>query len=76
MKDLGYGEGYGYDHDFPEHVAPQEYLPDNIKGRAYYEPGELGFEKRVSERMAYWEKLRREAMMRQAEEDAGEPGEA
>ena len=61
MKDLGYGAGYGYDHDFPEHVSPQSYLPDNIEGTVYYSPGELGFEKKIAERMAYWEKLRTEA---------------
>ena len=71
MKDLGYGAGYGYDHDFPEHIAPQEYLPDNLRGKVYYKAGDLGFEKRISERMAYWEKLRREALKRAAEEAGG-----
>jgi len=74
MKDLGYGAGYGYDHDFPEHIAPQEYLPDNLRGKVYYKAGELGFEKRISERMAYWEKLRREAMKRASEEADEEEG--
>ncbi len=61
MKGLGYGRGYKYDHDFPEHVSPQEYLPENLLGRAYYEPGDKGFEKEVRKRIEYWERLRRRA---------------
>ena len=59
MKGLGYGRGYEYDHDFPEHISPQEYLPENLLGRVYYEPGEKGFEKEVKKRIEYWERLRK-----------------
>jgi putative ATPase len=54
MRDLGYGREYRYAHDDPGHYLPQEYLPDELRGRTFYEPGELGFEKRVADRMAWW----------------------
>ncbi|MDD5338057.1 MAG: replication-associated recombination protein A [Dehalococcoidales bacterium] len=51
MKDLGYGKDYKYAHDFPGHVVDQQHLPDHMKGRKFYTPGALGFEKTVQERM-------------------------
>ncbi len=59
MEELGYGAGYMYDHNFAESIAPQTYLPDELRGKVFYRPGELGFEKEVAKRMAYWEGLRR-----------------
>jgi putative ATPase len=41
--------------------VPQEYLPEEMKGKIFYQPGEMGFEKKVKERLEYWEKLRRES---------------
>jgi putative ATPase len=61
MKQLGYGKGYRYAHDSPDAYAPQEYLPDQLRGTAFYHPGGLGYEKRVAERMEWWEKKKREA---------------
>lgn len=49
---LGHGEGYLYPHDFPGHWVKQQYLPDALRGRAYYRPGRLGYEQRVAERLA------------------------
>ena len=40
MKDLGYGKGYLYAHDFKDQFAKQEFLPDEISGTKFYEPGE------------------------------------
>ena len=54
MKDLGYHEGYRYAHDDPEGYIPQEYLPDELAGTKFYEPGQLGFESRIAERLAVW----------------------
>ncbi len=54
MKDLGYGRDYQYAHDDPSHFIPQQYLPDEVAGERFYEPGEFGFEKRIAERMAWW----------------------
>jgi len=45
MKELGYGKGYRYAHDSPDAYLPQEYLPDELKGTRYYEPGESGEER-------------------------------
>ena len=58
MKELGYGAGYQYAHDVPEAYIPQEYLPDSLRGRAFYEPGSFGFEKEVAKRLAWWQDLR------------------
>lgn len=48
MKDLAYGEGYKYSHDFPLHVSKQDYLPAPLRGEVYYTPGELGYEKQIA----------------------------
>jgi len=56
MKELGYGAGYRYAHDSPTAYLPQEYLPEKLRGQAFYQPGEMGFEKRIRERLAWWEK--------------------
>ena len=60
-KDLGYNLGYRYAHEFENAYAPQEYLPDQLKGTVFYEPGELGFERKVRERMEFWRKLKEQA---------------
>jgi putative ATPase len=56
MRELGYGEGYRYAHDYPEGVAPMESLPPSLAGKEYYRPKKAGWEKRVRERL---EELRR-----------------
>jgi putative ATPase len=52
MKELGYGTGYKYAHDFEDKVTDMECLPDNLKGRQWYFPTEEGVEKRIRERLA------------------------
>jgi putative ATPase len=61
MKELGYGRGYRYAHDSPDAYLPQEYLPDALRGAAFYVPGVFGHEKRVAERMEWWARKRAEA---------------
>ena len=46
---LGHGVGYQYAHDYPNHYAHQQYLPDEIKNARFYEPGDLGKEKEIKE---------------------------
>ena len=48
---LGHGQGYRYPHDDPRGWVPQQYLPDEVAGRRYYEPSAHGSEAEVSERM-------------------------
>jgi putative ATPase len=52
MKELGYGDGYKYAHDFEDKVTDMECLPDNLKGKQWYFPTEEGVEKRIRERLA------------------------
>jgi len=54
MEDLGYGKDYKYPHDYPDHFVEEEYLPENLRGRTYYRPTELGFEKEIKKRLEYW----------------------
>ncbi len=49
MKELGYGAGYRYAHDFPGHVVEQQHLPESLAGHELYRPGMLGYEKRIAE---------------------------
>jgi putative ATPase len=51
MKNVGYGEGYKYAHNFEEKVTDMTCLPDNLSDRAYYKPTEQGFEARLRVRM-------------------------
>jgi putative ATPase len=51
MKGLGYGKGYQYAHDLESKVADMECLPDNLRGRVYYQPTNEGIEKRIRDRM-------------------------
>jgi putative ATPase len=60
MKAEDYGSGYRYDHDEPEGFSGQNYFPDALGRRTFYEPVERGFEREVKKRLDYWEKLRRE----------------
>jgi putative ATPase len=61
MKSLGYGKGYQYAHDFEHAITGQENLPDKLKRRKFYHPTDHGLEKRIAERLEYWEKLRAQA---------------
>ena len=58
MKDLGYGDGYIYDHDAPNQFSGQNYFPKDLEGSIYYNPLEKGFEREMKKRMAYWGNLK------------------
>ena len=51
MKDLGYGRGYEYAHDYEDQTAAMECLPDSLAGRRFYEPKEIGFEAEIKKRL-------------------------
>lgn len=55
-KTLGHGEGYQYPHQFPDHYYPQQYLPDAIRDKVYYEPGENKTEQAAKQ---YWEAIKK-----------------
>ena len=59
MKSEGYGRGYKYDHDAEDAFSGQNYFPDGMQRQDFYRPTERGHEKRIAERLAEWDKLRR-----------------
>lgn len=62
MKDLGYHEGYKYDHDYPDAFSGQEFFPEPLAGPNrpdFYRPNERGFERDIRKRLDYWDSLRR-----------------
>ncbi len=69
MKDIGYGDGYAYDHNAPEAFSGQNYFPDTIARQKFYQPVERGFERELRKRLDYWSKLRTERR-REGEEDS------
>ncbi len=48
---LGHGKGYQYPHDFADNYIPQQYLPEENKDAKFYEPGQLGREKKLADRL-------------------------
>ena len=59
MKEIGYGDGYEYDHDSAEAFSGQNYFPDDMKRQNFYTPVERGFEREIKKRLDYWDDLRR-----------------
>jgi putative ATPase len=60
MKSEGYGAAYEYDHDAAEAFSGQDYFPEALGRRQFYDPPERGFEREIRKRLEYWAKLRRE----------------
>jgi putative ATPase len=60
MKDLGYGKGYAYDPDTAEGFSGQDYFPEEMGRRTFYEPRGEGAEARIKERLERWAALRRD----------------
>jgi putative ATPase len=58
MKEIGYGENYQYAHDSALSTTDMETMPERLRGRKYYEPGNLGFEKEIRKRIDWWESLK------------------
>jgi putative ATPase len=57
MKELGYSKGYKYSHSYQDHFEEQQYLPDKLKDKLYYNPGDLGSEKKIKDRLnELWKK--------------------
>ena len=60
MREIGYGEGYAYDHNAEEGFSGQDYFPETMDRRQFYRPVERGFEREIQKRLDYWAKLRRQ----------------
>ena len=60
MKDEGYGSGYRYDHDEPDAFSGQNYFPEKMGRKTFYEPVDRGFERDIKKRLDYWQRLRSE----------------
>jgi putative ATPase len=60
MQDLGYGDGYEYDHNAEDAFSGQNYFPDGMARARYYSPADRGFEREIGKRLAYWQRLRDE----------------
>jgi len=71
MKELGYGAGYRYDHDWEDSIAPQTYLPDALRGARFYRPGEEGTEARIADRLREIAAARRRAAGGAGQDDSG-----
>jgi putative ATPase len=59
MKQVGYGKGYQYDHDAEGGFSGDNYWPEEMAPQQFYAPTDRGFEKRVQERIAWWEEQRK-----------------
>ncbi|HEY6102046.1 MAG TPA: replication-associated recombination protein A [bacterium] len=53
-RQLGYGKGYKYAHDYPGGFVPQQYVPESVKGRIYYRPTDHGREAEIGRRLREW----------------------
>jgi putative ATPase len=60
MQAEGYGEGYQYDHDTPDGFSGQDYFPEALGRRTFYDPPDRGFEREIKKRLDYWARLRQE----------------
>ncbi|MGB2209591.1 MAG: replication-associated recombination protein A, partial [Candidatus Puniceispirillaceae bacterium] len=58
MKGLGYGKGYRYDHDEPDGFSAMNCFPDSVGRPQLYTPKEIGFERDIAKRVAYWNRRR------------------
>jgi putative ATPase len=54
MKQMGYGKGYKYAHDYPGHFVRQQHLPDSLQGKRYYSPSDQGYEQQVADQLKAW----------------------
>ncbi|OCW56631.1 replication-associated recombination protein A [Hoeflea olei] len=60
MKSEGYSDGYRYDHDEPDAFSGQDYFPEAMGRKTFYDPPERGFERDIRKRLDFWSRLRKE----------------
>ncbi len=59
MKNLGYGAGYHYSHNYQQSYSYQKYFPDKMEEKTYYSPSTFGFEKEIQKRLEWWAGLKK-----------------
>ncbi|HOI75173.1 MAG TPA: replication-associated recombination protein A [Syntrophales bacterium] len=69
MKELGYGDGYRYAHDYEDAMVFQEHLPEELRGKRFYDPTDRGYEKMIGERLAWWRKRMQDSKGRHKKEE-------
>jgi putative ATPase len=60
MKEIGYGRDYQYDHADADAFSGDDYWPEEMQPQTFYAPSDRGFEAKIAERLAYWQRLRLE----------------
>jgi putative ATPase len=62
MKQLGYNEGYRYDHDYPDAFSGQSFFPAELQGDdiEFFKPNERGYERELAKRQAYWQRIKKD----------------
>jgi putative ATPase len=69
MKNVGYGKGYKYAHNFQGHFVEQQNLPESLKERQFYYPGDQGFERQIAARIKLWHPERKTESEKQKENE-------
>lgn len=75
MREMGYGRGYKYAHDFDDAYAPQAHLPETLEGRIFYDPSDRGEEAAIRRRLEKWRDLKARAG-RKGKDEAADPGQS
>ncbi|MCP4024610.1 MAG: replication-associated recombination protein A [Desulfobacteraceae bacterium] len=70
MKEMDYGKGYQYAHDFDDAITAQRYLPEAIGNHRFYRPTDRGYEHTINKRLNHWRQLKKE---RSADKRGGYP---
>jgi putative ATPase len=74
MKKIGYGRGYVYPHDYEGAVVDQDYLPERLQGKRFYNPTDRGLEEKIAARLAEWRRIKTELRERGKQADVRENG--
>ncbi|MHB8132903.1 MAG: AAA family ATPase [Anaerolineaceae bacterium] len=67
-KGFGHGKGYLYPHSFQGHFIPQQYLPNHLVGKQFYNPSDQGYESQIANRLERWRKEQAEGLIKKAKE--------
>jgi len=67
-KGFGHGEGYLYPHSYQGHFIPQQYLPDHLLGKRFYQPSDQGYEINIAKRVEQWRKEQAEGLLKKAKD--------